>query len=113
MNIKQNKVIKKNMSGKRSSHTALLREKKEGLIVFFPAAIHSAPAGHAPRSLSIPVISWCGPATAEALRRLKSWGSHMDMADRVGDGLTLSPPTFPISSTLSGQKPALQFFPLE
>ncbi len=32
-NIKLNKVIKKNMSGERSSHTKLSREKKKGLIL--------------------------------------------------------------------------------
>ncbi len=41
MNIKL-KVTKKNMSGEQSSHTPLSREKKEGLIVFFPAAIFSS-----------------------------------------------------------------------
>ncbi len=74
------------MSGERSSHTQLSRETKEELIVFFPAAIHSAPAGHVPRSLSVPVISRSGPATAEALRRLRSRGSHMDLADGLETG---------------------------
>ncbi len=32
---------------------------------------------------------------------------------RVGDGFALFPPAFPSSSALSGQKPVLQFFPLE
>ncbi len=77
--------------------------------MFFPAALHCAPAGHAPRSVSMPMISLSGPATAEALRRLRSGGSHMDLAD----GLTLSPPAIPRSSSLLGQKLALQFFPLE
>ncbi len=76
------------MSRERSSHTQLSRDKKEGLILFFPAAIHSAPAGHAPRSVSAPVISWSGPAIAEALRRLRSRGSHMDLAD----GLVMGSP---------------------
>ncbi len=31
----------------------------------------------------------------------------------VGDGFALFPPAFPSSSALSGQKPVLQFFPLE
>ncbi len=44
MNIKQNQSYKDNMSGELRSHTQLSREKKEGLIVFFPAAIHSPPA---------------------------------------------------------------------
>ncbi len=54
--------------------------------MFFPAALHCAPAGHAPRSVSMPMISLSGPATAEALRRLRSGGSHMDLADGLETG---------------------------
>ncbi len=78
MNIKLNKIIKKNISGERSSHTQLS--------VFFPTAIDCAPAWHAPRSVSVPMISLSGPATAEALRHLKSRGSHMDLADGMETG---------------------------
>ncbi len=34
----------------------------------------------------MPMISRSGPATAEALRRLRSWGSHMDLADGLETG---------------------------
>ncbi len=40
--------------GAELAHSAHSRKKKEGLIVFFPAAIHSAPAGHTPRSVPGP-----------------------------------------------------------
>ncbi len=72
MNIKQNIFIEKNISGERSSHThSGLSRKKGGADHVFPAAINCAPAGHAPRSVSVPMISRFGPATAEALRRLR------------------------------------------
>ncbi len=58
--------------------------------VFSPAAIHCAPAGHASRSVSVPMISRSGPATAEALRRLRSRGSHMDLEE----GLQMGSPYF-------------------
>ncbi len=45
MNIKQNKVIEKNISGERSSHTQLSREKKERLIVFSPLQFIALPPG--------------------------------------------------------------------
>ncbi len=54
--------------------------------MFFPTAIHCAPTGHAPRSVSVPVISRSGPTTAEALWRLRSRESHMDLADRLETG---------------------------
>ncbi len=74
------------MSGEWSSHTQLSREKKEGLIVFSPTAIHYGPDRDAPRSVSMPVISRSGHVTAEALRRLRSWGLHMDLADGLVTG---------------------------
>ncbi len=86
INIKQNKVIEKNISEERSSHTQLSREKKGGADCVFPAAIHCAPAGHAPRSVSVPMILQSGPTTAEALRRLRWRGSHMDLADGLETG---------------------------
>ncbi len=44
------------------------------------------PPGNTTRSVSMPVISQSGPATAEALRRLRSWGSHMDLVDGLETG---------------------------
>ncbi len=73
--------------------------------------MHCAPAGHAPRSVSVPMIS----------RSRYGWGTtaieitgiaHRS-GGRVGDGFALFPPAFPRSSALSGRKPKLQFFPLE
>ncbi len=43
----------------------------------------------------MPMISRSGPATAEALRRLRSRGSHMDMAD----GLETGSPFFHLHSS--------------
>ncbi len=78
------------MFGERSSHSQLSQEKKKGLIELFPAAIHSAFTGHAPRSVSVPMILRSSPSTAEAWRRLRSRGSHMDL----GDGLEMGSPYF-------------------
>ncbi len=83
INIKQNKVIERNISGERSSqNTQLSRERKEGLIVFSPLQFIALPPGTL-RGVSVPMISWSGPATAEALRQLRSRGSRMDLADAV------------------------------
>ncbi len=48
------------------------------------AAMHCAPAGHAPRSVSAPMIS--RPAAAEAPWRVRSRGSHIDLADGLETG---------------------------
>ncbi len=69
-----------------------------GLIVLFPAAFCSAPARHAPRSVSMPVISRSGPTAAETRRRLRTRGSKHGSGGWVGDWLALSPPVFPRSS---------------
>ncbi len=69
-----------------------------GLIVLFPAAFCSTPARHAPRSVSMPVISRSGPTAAETRRRLRTRGSKHGSGGWVGDGLALSPPVFPRSS---------------
>ncbi len=46
INIKQNKVIERNISGERSSkNTQLSRERKEGLIVFSPLQFIALPPG--------------------------------------------------------------------
>ncbi len=42
---------------KGSGAQSALERKKEGMIVLFPASIHSDPAGHTPRSVSVPVFS--------------------------------------------------------
>ncbi len=60
----------KHIWGAELAHSGLSR-KKGGADHVFPAAIHCAPAGHAPRSVSVPMISRFGPANAEALRRLR------------------------------------------
>ncbi len=70
-------------------------------------AMHCAPAGHTPRSVSTPMISrsrcrW-GTAASEIT------GIAHRSGGRVGDGFALIPPVFPRSSALSGRKP----FPLE
>ncbi len=49
------------------------------------AVMHCAPAGHAPRSVSAPMKSRA-PAAAEAPRRVRSRGSHIDLADRLETG---------------------------
>ncbi len=49
------------------------------------AAMHCAPAGHAPRSVSAPMKSRA-PAAAEAPRRVRSRGSHIDLADGLETG---------------------------
>ncbi len=56
--------------------------KKRGADCAFPAAIRSAPAGHCPCLWS----RGSGPAAAEARRRLRSRGSHMDLADWLETG---------------------------
>ncbi len=55
--------------------------------------MHCAPAGHAPRSVSAPMKSRA-PATAEAPRRVRSRGSHIDLAD----GLETASPYFHLYS---------------
>ncbi len=62
--------------------------------------MHCAPAGHAPRSVSAPMISrscccW-GTAASEIT------GIAHRSGGRVGDGFALFPPVFPRSSALSG-----------
>ncbi len=52
MNIKQNKVIEKKTYLGSGARTLSSLEKKGGADHVFPAAIHCAPAGHAPRSES-------------------------------------------------------------
>ncbi len=49
------------------------------------AAMHCASAGHAPRSVSAPMKSRA-PAAAEAPRRVRSRGSHIDLADGLETG---------------------------
>ncbi len=49
------------------------------------AAMHCAPAGHAPKSVSAPMKSRA-PAAAEAPRRVRSRGSHIDLADGLETG---------------------------
>ncbi len=94
MNIIQNKVIEKKLIwGAELAHSALSR-KKGGADRVFPAVIHCSSAGHAPRSVSVPMISQSGPATAEALRQLRSRGSHMDLVD----GLEMGSPKFHLHS---------------
>ncbi len=74
------------------------------------AAMHCAPAGHAPRSVSAPMISrshccW-GTAASEITgiaHRSGGW---------VRDGFALFPPVFPRSSALSGRKPSCSSSPL-
>ncbi len=73
--------------------------------------MHCAPAGHTPSSVSVPMISrsrYCWDTAA-----IEITGIAHRSDGRVGDGFALFPPAFPRSSALSGQKPALQFFPLE
>ncbi len=73
--------------------------------------MHCALAGHAPRSVSVPMISrsrYCWGTAAIEITGI----AHIS-GGRVGDGFALFPPAFPRSSALSGRKPALQFFPLE
>ncbi len=83
---------------------------KKGDPLSFPsdpasAAMHCAPAGHAPRSESAPMIlrfrcCW-GTAASEIT------GIAHRSGGRVGDGFALFPPVFPRSSALSGRKPKL------
>ncbi len=49
------------------------------------AAMHFAPAGHAPRSVSASMKSRA-PAAAEAPRRVRSRGSRIDLADGLETG---------------------------
>ncbi len=73
--------------------------------------MHCALAGHAPRSVSVPMISrsrYCWGTAA-----IEITGIAHRPGGRVGDGFALFPPAFPRSSALSGWKPALQFFLLE
>ncbi len=65
----------------------------------FTATFCSAPA---PRIVSVPVISWSGPAAAEARWRIRLRGLKHGSGEWVGDGLALSPPAFPRFSALSG-----------
>ncbi len=75
------------------------------------AAMHCAPAGHAPRSVSAPMISrsrccW-GTAASEIT------GIAHRSGGRVGDGFALFPPVFPRSSALSGGSLSCSSSPLE
>ncbi len=80
----------------RSSHCQP-KGKKNGLIVLLPAVWSRG----------------SGPAVAEARWWLRSWVIAHGSGRWVGDGLALSPPFFPRSSTLArGWKPTLRFFPL-
>ncbi len=55
-----------------------------------------------------------GPASAKAERRLKSWGSQMDLAERLETGSSFSP-SFPARSSAHSleMKPILKWFPPE
>ncbi len=71
INIKQNKVIEKNISEERSSHTQLSREKKEGLIVFSPLQYIALPPGTL-RGVCLCLWS-CSPVPL-LLRHCGDWG---------------------------------------
>ncbi len=64
------------------------------------AAMHCAPAGHAPRSVSVPMISQSRCCWGTAVSEIT--GIAHRSGGRVGDGFTLFPPVFPRSSALSG-----------
>ncbi len=78
------KKKKESMSGERRSHTQLSWEKKEGLIVFLRC--NTLCSLRACSEVCVPVISQSVPATTEALRRLRSRGSHKDLADGLVTG---------------------------
>ncbi len=64
------------------------------------AAMHCAPAGHAPRSVSAPMISQSRCCWGTAVSEIT--GIAHRSGGRVGDGFALFPPVFPRSSALSG-----------
>ncbi len=64
------------------------------------AAMHYAPAGHAPRSVSAPMISQSRCCWGTAVSEIT--GIAHRSGGRVGDGFALFPPVFPRSSALSG-----------
>ncbi len=95
------------ISGEQSSRSQQTR-KKGGLIVLFPTAIRFTPAGHTPRSVSVPVIS---PFRS---RSRYCWGTAAIEIARIAHGsgwrvVTCIPQ---ILRSLSGfGKPALWFLP--
>ncbi len=70
--------------------------------------MHCAPTGHAPRSVSVPMILRSRYCWGTAAIEIKGIAHRSGV--RVGDGFALFPPAFPRSSALSGRKPVLQFF---
>ncbi len=62
--------------------------------------MHCAPAGHAPRSVSAPMISQSRCCWGTAVSEIT--GIAHRSGGRVGDGFALFPPVFPRSSALSG-----------
>ncbi len=64
------------------------------------AVMHCAPAGHAPRSVSAPMISQSRCCWGTAVSEIT--GIAHRSGGRVGDGFALFPPVFPRSSALSG-----------
>ncbi len=112
INIKQNKVIERNISGERSSqNTQLSLERKEGLIVFSPLQFIVLPPG---TLRGVCPCLWSRGPVPLLLRHCGDW-DHRDRAWIWWTGwrrLALFPPAFPRSSALLGWKLALQFFPL-
>ncbi len=69
--------------------------------LLFPSdPAHCAPAGHAPRSVSAPMISQSRCCWGTAVSEIT--GIAHRSGGRVGDGFALFPPVFPRSSALSG-----------
>ncbi len=64
------------------------------------AVMHCAPAGHAPRSVSAPMISQSRCCWGTAVSEIT--GIAHRSGGRVGDGFALFPPVIPRSSALSG-----------
>ncbi len=62
--------------------------------------MHCAPTGHAPRSVSAPMISQSRCCWGTAVSEIT--GIAHRSGGRVGDGFALFPPVFPRSSALSG-----------
>ncbi len=55
--VNKYKHFEQHVWGAELAQSALKEKRKGGADCAFPAAICSAPAGHAPRSVSMPVIS--------------------------------------------------------
>ncbi len=82
-------------------------ERLRRVILYLPfpsdpasAAMHCAPAEHAPRSVSAPMISQSRCCWGTAVSEIT--GIAHRSGGRVGDGFALFPPVFPRSSALSG-----------